>query len=92
VGTEAEGEAGYKGTPPTREQFETLKPWLTGDTENISHAEAARELGMNEGAVKVAIHRLRRRFRSVIKNEITQTLPEGADAQEELQYLLQTLL
>jgi RNA polymerase sigma-70 factor (ECF subfamily) len=73
-------------------QFEALKPWLTGDTENISQAEAARQLGVNESAVKVAIHRLRRRFREVIKAEISQTLNEGVQVDEELHYLLEVLL
>jgi RNA polymerase sigma factor (sigma-70 family) len=73
-------------------QFEALKPWLTGDTENISQAEAARQLGLNEGAVKVAIHRLRRRFREVIKNEIGQTVGDRAQVDEELRYLLEALL
>jgi RNA polymerase sigma-70 factor (ECF subfamily) len=72
--------------------FEVLKPWLTGDTENISQAEAARQLGLNEGAVKVAIHRLRRRFREVIKNEISQTLNDRAQVDEELHHLLESLL
>ncbi|MEO7300247.1 MAG: sigma-70 family RNA polymerase sigma factor, partial [Verrucomicrobiota bacterium] len=40
------------------DQFETLKPWLTGDTETLSQADVARQLGVNEGAIKVAIHRL----------------------------------
>ena len=74
------------------DQFETLKPWLTGDTENISQAEAARHLDLNEGAVKVAIHRLRRRFREVIKNEIGQTVNDRAQVDEELHYLLEALL
>jgi RNA polymerase sigma-70 factor (ECF subfamily) len=74
------------------DQFETLKPWLTGDTENISQAEAACRLDLNEGAVKVAIHRLRRRFREVIKNEIGQTLNDRAQVDEELHYLLEALL
>src|SRR5207245_11474999 len=65
------------------DQFEALKPWLTGDTENISQAEAARQLDLNEGAVKVAIHRLRRRFREVIKNEIGQTVNDRAQVEEE---------
>ena len=72
-------------------QFDALKPWLTGDTENISQADAARQLGMNEGAVKVAIHRLRRRFREVIKNEIGRTVSDRAQVDEELRYLLQAL-
>ena len=69
-------------------QFEVLKPWLTGDTENISQADASRQLGLNEGAVKVAIHRLRRRFRDVIKNEIARTVSDRAQVDEELRYLL----
>ena len=73
-------------------QFETLKPWLTGDTENISQAEAAARLGVNEGAVKVAIHRLRRRFREVIKNELGQTVSNRAQVDAELHYLLEALL
>ena len=73
------------------DQFETLKPWLTGDTENISQAEAAARLGVNEGAVKVAIHRLRRRFREIIKNELGQTLSDGAQVDVELHYLLEAL-
>lgn len=72
-------------------QFETLKPWLTGDAENLSQAEAAGRLDMNEGAVKVAIHRLRKRFRELVKAEIAQTVDESADVQTELNYLLEAL-
>jgi RNA polymerase sigma-70 factor (ECF subfamily) len=72
--------------------FEALKPWLSGDTENISQAEAAVRLGLNEGAVKVAIHRLRRRFREVIKAEIGQTVSDRAQVDLELHYLLEVLL
>jgi RNA polymerase sigma-70 factor (ECF subfamily) len=74
------------------DQFEVLKPWLSGDTENISQAEAAARLGVNEGAVKVAIHRLRRRFREVIKSEIGQTVSDRAQVDAELHYLLEALL
>jgi RNA polymerase sigma-70 factor (ECF subfamily) len=77
------------GTLP---QFEILKVWLTGDTENISQADAAEKLGMNEGAVKVAIHRLRRQFRQVIKNEIAQTVKDPAQIEEEMKCLLQALV
>ena len=47
---------------------------------------------MNEGAVKVAIHRLRRRFREVIQNEIGQTVSDPAQVDAELHYLLEALL
>lgn len=74
------------------DQFEALKPWLSGDTENISQAEAAARLGLNEGAVKVAIHRLRRRFREVIRSEIGQTVSDRAQVDAELHCLLEALL
>jgi RNA polymerase sigma factor (sigma-70 family) len=77
--------------PANPSQFEILKPWLTGDTGQASQADAARRLGMNEGAVKVAIHRLRKRFRELVKTEIAQTVGGGADVQAELNYLLEVL-
>jgi RNA polymerase sigma-70 factor (ECF subfamily) len=73
-------------------QFEALKSWLTGEIPSLSQAETARQLGLNEGAVKVAIHRLRRRFREVLKSEIGQTLGDRAQVDEEFHYLLEALL
>lgn len=73
-------------------QFEALKPWLTGDTENLSQADAADALRINEGAVKVAIHRLRRRFREFIKNEIGRTVSDPAQVDAELHCLMEALL
>lgn len=73
------------------DSFRVLKPWLTGDTENLSQADAARVLGMNEGAVKVAIHRLRRRFRELAKAEVAQTLTDPEKVDEELRHLRQAL-
>jgi RNA polymerase sigma factor (sigma-70 family) len=73
-------------------QFEALKPWLTGDAGNIPQAEASRQLELNEGAVKVAIHRLRRRLRDAIKNEISQTVKDRADIDQEMHHLLEALL
>lgn len=81
----------YKDTGKSA-QFEALKPWLSGDRENISQAETARQLEMNEGAVKVAIHRLRRRLRDVIKNEISHTVKNRADIDLEMHDLLEALL
>ena len=74
------------------QQFEVLKPWLTGDTETISQADAAHVLDVNEGAVKVAIHRLRRRFREVIKAEIIRTVSDRAQVEEELLSLWKALV
>lgn len=71
--------------------FDTLKPWLLGEVASLSQAEAAQRLGLTEGAVKVAIHRLRRRFRNSVKAEIAHTLDDPAQVQEEMQYLLEVL-
>lgn len=67
-------------------QFEALQPWLMGD-DATSHAETAEKLGMTEGAVKVAVHRLRKRFRELLRQEIAQTLDDEADVEDELRYL-----
>ncbi len=80
---EAEFAAGGKAG-----HFVLLKPWLTGDDDTLSQATIAEHLDMNEGAVKVAIHRLRKRFRELIKAEIAQTVGSEADAREELSHLL----
>src|SRR5262245_33130045 len=56
------------------DQFEALKPWLMGEAPSLSQADVARRLGLSEGAVKVAIHRLRKRFRDTVCAEISQTL------------------
>jgi DNA-directed RNA polymerase specialized sigma24 family protein len=73
------------------EQFETLKPWLLGEIDSVSQADAASRLGMTEGAAKVAIHRLRRRFRALVKGEVARTVGDPAQVQEELRYLVEVL-
>lgn len=72
-------------------QFDVLKPWLIGDTENLSQADAAAELGTSTGAVKVAIHRLRKEFRNAVKGEIEQTVADPADTAGEIRYLIEVL-
>jgi len=72
-------------------QFAALKPWLVGETDALPQIEAARQLGLSEGAVKVAIHRLRKRFRECIKAEVAQTLDDPAQVNEELRYLVEVL-
>lgn len=74
-------------------QFCVLKPWLMGDSPSMSQADAARGLGISEGAVKVMIHRVRKRFREAVRADIAQTLREPAPAlvDEELQHLIAAL-
>jgi RNA polymerase sigma-70 factor (ECF subfamily) len=73
------------------DQFETLKLWLMGDSPAISQATAARQLGLTEGAVKVAVHRLRKRFRDAVRTEVAQTLHDPAMVDEELRQLIAAL-
>lgn len=73
------------------EQFEALKSSLTGTGETLPLAEAARKLGISEGAAKVSIHRLRARFRDVVKSEIAQTVPKESDIDDELRHLIAVL-
>jgi len=72
-------------------QFEALKPWLMGETPVMPQADAARRLGLTEGAVKVLVHRLRKRFRNAVRQEISQTLRDPALVDEELQHLILAL-
>jgi DNA-directed RNA polymerase specialized sigma24 family protein len=67
--------------------FIALKPWLDGGG-TASQAEAALALGMSETAVKVAIHRLRARFRELIRAEIAATVNDPAEVADELRHLI----
>ncbi len=67
--------------------FTTLKPWLDGGAD-CPQADAARVLGLSETAVKVAIHRLRTRFREIIRAEVAATVNDPADAADELRHLI----
>jgi RNA polymerase sigma factor (sigma-70 family) len=73
-------------------QFAVLKGWLTGDAVGLSQADAAAELGISEGAVKVAVHRLRKKFREGLKQEIGETVGCEGDVGEELRYLVEVLV
>ncbi len=68
--------------------FSLLKAWLTGDEGEATQAQVAARLGTNEGALKVSIHRLRKRFRDLIKAEVAHTVGSEVEAREELTHLL----
>lgn len=71
--------------------FELLKPCLTADTTRISYQKIAASLGMNDGAARVAVHRLRKRYRQFLREEISRTLADPKQADEELRVLFTTL-
>ena len=72
-------------------RFEKLRGHLTGDTEISSHREAAEALGMTEEAVKVTVHRMRKRFGELLREEIAHTVRHPSDVDEEVRYLLNVL-
>ncbi|MGA2175764.1 MAG: sigma-70 family RNA polymerase sigma factor [Verrucomicrobiota bacterium] len=67
--------------------FEQLKTFLMAGKSDIPCAQAAAALELTEGAVRVSIHRLRRRYRELLREEIAQTLSDPAQADEEMQAL-----
>jgi RNA polymerase sigma-70 factor (ECF subfamily) len=71
--------------------FETLKPCLMGSRESQPYAELAALLEMSEGAVKVAVHRLRERYRERLKAEIAHTVASPSDVDAELRHLFRVL-
>jgi RNA polymerase sigma factor (sigma-70 family) len=71
--------------------FERFKGTLTGETGDSTYGELAGELGMTVGAVKVGVHRLRRRFRQRLRDEITQTVSDPAEVEDELRDLFGAL-
>jgi RNA polymerase sigma-70 factor (ECF subfamily) len=71
--------------------FEALKGCLMAEHGAIDYAALARQLGRNAGAARVAVHRLRKRFRELSREEVARTLAEGADLEGELRYLAATL-
>ena len=70
------------------ERFERMKPFLTMGKGEIPFAGAATELEMEEAAVRVAVHRLRKRYRVLLREEVAQTLSDPAMVGEELAVLL----
>lgn len=73
------------------ELFAALKQTLMGTRESQPYAELVARLGMNEGAVKVAVHRLRKRYRELIRDEIAGTLDGMQDVEDEMRHLFSVL-
>jgi len=71
-------------------QFEALKSSLTGE-QGPSRETMAERLGMSPGAVKVAVHRLRQRYRVLLRAAIAETVSDEADLDHEMRYLVDVL-
>ena len=73
------------------EVFDGLKAFLSGEGDAPAYGEVAEEMGMTEGAVKVAVHRLRQRYRDALRSEIAQTVADPAEVDDELDHLLEAI-
>ena len=71
--------------------FEQLKQMLGDEPDRPSQAKIAQELRMNENAVKQAFHRLRRRYRLLLREEIAQTVAVPSDVEDELRHFIAIL-
>ena len=71
--------------------FEALKDTLTG-ARSLTYAAIGAELGMSEGAVKVAAHRMRRRYRDLLREEIAQTVASSDEIGDEIRYLCRAIV
>ncbi len=71
--------------------FEALKAYLGGSDTSVPYRQIAQQLQSSEGAVKVAVHRLRQRCRNCLRQEIAQTVASPADVDEELRHLFQAV-
>jgi RNA polymerase sigma factor (sigma-70 family) len=71
--------------------FLALKETLSGDRGDLSHRDLGVRLGLSQGAIKVAAHRLRRRYRELLRNEIARTLDGAESVEEELRHLFGAL-
>ena len=73
------------------QRFEVLRRWLIPSEDGAIAAEAARSLDMSDGAFKVAVHRLRKRFRQLVKDQIASSVDGPEALPGGLDYLIQAL-
>jgi len=73
------------------ELFDSLKVYLCGHAASVPYRDVAAELNMTEGAVKVTVYRLRRRYREMLRDEIAQTVSTAEQIEEEIRDLFAAL-
>ena len=78
-------------TEKKRKIFDGLKVYLTIKESSVPYSDAAERLEMSEGAVRVAVHRLRRRYRKLLRDEIAQTIGGEDQIDEEMGCLFAAL-
>lgn len=73
------------------ELFDLLRTTLAGPGNSAPYAELGRRIGLSESAIKVAVHRLRQRYRGLLRETIAETVATEAEVEEELRYLARIL-
>lgn len=73
------------------EKFEILKPCLIAAKGEFDCTKAAQKLGMSEGTTRVAVHRLRKRYREIFRQEIAQTVAKPEDIDDEVRHLIKVI-
>jgi len=71
--------------------YEQLEPFISGDDDNVPYRQLAAALDTTEGAARVAVHRLRRKFRDLLREEIVHTVDDEGQVDEEMRFLLHAL-
>ena len=72
-------------------EFGLMKEWLAAAQGEIPYAQVAAQLGTTEGAARVAVHRLRKRFRELFRQRIAQTVAEPDDVDTEIRHVAAVL-
>ena len=76
------------GEDGSDQRYELLKPYLVGEEPRRPYRETAARLGMTEVALRSAVHRLRKRFATTLRQEIAETVADESELDEEVRYLL----
>jgi len=74
-----------------RKSIRAIEPTLTEASRSVRYADIAAQLGTSEGAVKVAVHRLRQRYREVLRAEIADTVASPGEVEDEIRNLFAAL-
>ena len=71
--------------------YDTLEGFLPGGRQRLSYEQAAENLDMSLSAVKTAIHRLRRRYRELLRRQVAQTVSDPSEIDPEIRHLIEVL-
>jgi hypothetical protein len=71
--------------------YQALKEFLSAEAKDGEYAQVGEKLGMSRGAVAAGVHRLRQRYRELVRDEIAQTVTDAAGLEDEMRSLLAAL-